>query len=176
MTITITIISSIISLIIGLLISRSYFIHKNYKKGKEDGAYEKEKELFLNSNNESYKSKLDEKERELQFNKGLEKGREEERSKLNVQIVPIVEIDDGFFRKTLFTGYNMQVVYDGMYIGEPKYIRERRIENFKDENFKMVINTLKDSIELATKVYTERNLKIDISKMPKKPTQKSVEK
>jgi len=169
---TLTIIISIASLIIGFLISRFFYLHKSYDKGKVDGAFEKEKELFYNDNKDSTKSKLENREFELKFLKGKEAGQKEERKKIEIQIIPRIEVEDGVFSKTLMTGYDIQVKYDGLPIGGTQYIRENTIEKFKDENFKYIADLLQKTVVEVSEKFIDKGFSVASLIMPKQATPK----
>lgn len=164
---TITIIASIISLLIGFFASRFFYLYKNYKNGKIDGAFEKEKELFYNYNKESIKSQLENRELELQFLKGKEEGQREERKKIEIEIIPRMYVEDGIFSKTLFTGYDLQVKYDNLPIGGTQYYPESTVEKFKDENFKYVADLLQKTVVDVADKFIQKGFSVDALKAPK---------
>ncbi|MCM4161294.1 hypothetical protein FHG64_06470 [Antarcticibacterium flavum] len=167
---TLTVITSIASLLIGFFASRFFYLYKNYQNGKVDGAFEKEKELFYNYNKESIKSKLENRELELQFLKGKEEGQKEERKKIEIQIIPRIYVEDGIFSKTLFTGYDIQVKYDTLPIGGTQYYPENTIEKFKDENFKYVADLLQKTVIDVAEKFINKGFSVDALKAPKVAT------
>ena len=152
-TLTTLALTSIGFLIIGFVSSRIFYSKKGYKEGKDEGAYEKEKEIFYNENKESLKTKLELKELELKFIAGKEAGKIEERKKLDIQITPQVFVQDNLLSKTLTSGYSKQITYDGFPIGETQFCIEQEIEKFKDENMKYVIDRLQETVtQIADKL------------------------
>lgn len=167
---TLTIILSITSLLIGFFVSRFSYLYKNYQNGKMEGAYEKEKELFYNYNKDSIKSRLEDRELELQFLKGKDEGQKDERKKIEIQIIPRMYLEDGIFSKSLSTGYDLQVKYDSMPIGGTQYFHENTIEKFKDENFKYVADLLQKTVVEVAEKFIDKGFSVDALKAPKVAT------
>jgi hypothetical protein len=147
---------------IGFLIARYFYLNKSYIRGKEDGAFEKEKSIFYNeiSNVESLNSELLNNKLEINFIKGKEFGILEERKKINIRLTPKMEIKDNFFKKKATTGYELQVTYNGFPIGNPQYNNLEKIEKFKDENLKYTIDKVNQTILTLADMYMEKQLEV----------------
>ncbi|WP_397447804.1 hypothetical protein [Polaribacter sp. R77954] len=169
-TLTTLVISSIGFLIIGIVSARFFYSKKSYRDGKEEGAYEKEKELFYEQNTKSLKTKLELKELELKYRDGIKAGKIEERKKLDILITPQIFVRDNLLSKSLTSGYTKQITYDGFPIGETKFYIEEEIEKFKDENLKYVVDKLQETVLQISDKLIDRGFSVLAKATPSKPT------
>jgi len=157
----------LISTAIGFFIAKSIYIHKSYEKGKSDGAFEKEKDIFYDEldNKQTFESELLNSKLELNFHKGKEEGRNEERERWNVHVDPKLEIRDRVFRKTIKTGYSVRVTYDGFPVGGEQYQELKSIEKFKQENYNQVLKSLNSAVENFASGFLNRGIKTIVNKV-----------
>ena len=158
----ILVLSHLIIGIIGFVVSRYFYFSKSYSKGIEDGAFEKEKNLFYNNvkEKETLNSELFNNKLEINYLKGFDAGKLEERKKLSVSITPKMEIRDNFFKKTAYTGYELQVIYDGFPIGNPQYKNTETYEKFKDDNLKYAIDKANETVIIVAKHFIDKNVEV----------------
>lgn len=148
--------------IIGFLVAKYFYLNKSYNKGKEDGAFQQEKNIFYNevSNTKNLTSELWNGKLEKSFSDGHKAGMAEERKKLNIRLTPKMEINDNFFKKTALTGYELQVTYDGFPIGSAQYNNLEKIEKFKDENLKYAIDKVNETVIIIADKFMEKQLEV----------------
>lgn len=165
---TTIVITATIAISLGFFIARQIYHSKNFITGKAVGAYEKEKEIFysnLNNKNTS-ESELSLKKLEIEYKRGVEEGKLIERKKLQVKIIPKLEVEDGMFSKTLYSGYIEQISYDGFSIGEPHYTLVKKEEKFKEENLKFIAETIQKTVENLAAMYIENDINAKALKIP----------
>jgi hypothetical protein len=113
----------IVNILIGFSLGAFLFLFFLFRKSKSDGAYEKEKEIFIQSTEggEYIHQHIHQERLKREYLRGVEKGKDDERLKLSVKITPYIDIEDGIVWDTLYRGYTEQVIYDGFSIGKPSY-------------------------------------------------------
>lgn len=158
----ILIFTHVFTVIIGFFIAKYFYLNKSYAKGKEDGAFEMEKDIFYSSigEKENLTSEIINNKIEISYIKGFEAGQIKERKKIQVIYTPRMEIKDNYFQKTAITGYDLQIVYDGFHIGNPQYKSLDTITKFKDDNLKYVIDKVNESIVQLAKHYMDKQVDV----------------
>lgn len=136
MSSTVLILSNIISLFVGLVISFIAYklvVSKSYLK-----------------------SRL-----KTEYLKGKEDGEAKALEKFTISYDPFIEVNDTFFVKTAETGYIMQVFYNGLPFGEPTRRVLEHVEKYKEENAKLIIESITNT--LSNIVYTSKTVGIPVT-------------
>ena len=158
----ILIITHLIVGIAGFLLAKFFHSDKNYSKGIEYGAFEKEKSIFHihASEKENLNSEIMNNKLEINYIKGFDAGKLEERKKLSISLTPKMEIRDNFWKRTAKSGYELQVIYDGFPIGNPQYKDTEIYEKFKDENLKYAIDKANETVTTIAKHFIDKNVEV----------------
>ena len=104
----------------------------------------------------------------LEHERGKRSGASEELKKFHITYTPVLVDVESFISRKVDVGYDMQINYSGFPIGEPT----RRITNHqqksKDENVRLLLDTVNKTLELATEVASKSGIPITIGKSPKR--------
>ena len=114
---------------------------------------------------------------ENEYRRGKEEGQKVELRKFSIKYDTWVDYDDGFFSSHYIDGYNMQLFYNNMPLGDPTRRVLTSNKKFKEENLRYLVDNLKYAVEkyiqissgvgIPTQLLTqepkkiESNLKVD---------------
>ena len=76
---------------------------------------------------------------EVQFRRGIEEGEKKSKEKFTLAYEPFVDITDTFLKRTAEAGYTMQIIYEGIPLGDPMKKITTREEKFKEENLNHLV-------------------------------------
>ncbi len=171
MNLTIIILVGIISVIIIILIT-FYFTRKYaFNEGVRDG-YEKrsneqykivQKELLKHKESDDYKNNL-----ENNYLKGKIDGAEEELEKFTLIYEPFIDVFENFFRKTVEAGYQMQILYQGLPIGDPTKRVTKYEEKFKEENVKYLVEQVNETVKSIAQLGISKKIPVRTIEIPVK--------
>lgn len=104
----------------------------------------------------------------LEHQKGKLLGATEELEKFHITYTPVLVDVESFISRKVDVGYDMQINYSGFPIGEPTRRITNRQQKSKDENVKLLLDTVNKTLELATEVASKSGIPITIGKSPKR--------
>ena len=104
----------------------------------------------------------------IEHEKGKRSGAAEELEKFHITYTPILVDVETFISRKVDVGYDMQIHYSGFPIGEPTRRITNRQEKSKDENIKLLLDTVNKSLELAVEVASKSGIPITIGKSAKR--------
>ena len=104
----------------------------------------------------------------IEHEKGRRKGATEELEKFHITYTPVLVDVETFISRKVDVGYDMQINYSGFPIGEPTRRITNQHQKSKDENIKILLDTVNKTLELATEVASKSGIPITIGKSPKR--------
>lgn len=104
----------------------------------------------------------------IEHQKGKLDGAAEELKKFHITYTPVLVDVESFISRKVDVGYDMQINYSGFPIGEPTRRITNRQQKSKDENVKLLLDTVNKTLELATEVASKSGIPITIGKSPKR--------
>ncbi len=108
----------------------------------------------------------------IEHDKGKRAGAAEELEKFQITYTPIIVDIETFLSRKIDIGYDMQIHYAGFPIGEATRRITNRQEKSKDENIKMLLDTVNKTLELVGEVAAKSGIPITIGKTPKRVARK----
>lgn len=99
-------------------------------------------------------------------------GGREELEKLTISYEPFVDIHENFFRKSVDAGYQLQIFYNGMPLGDPTRRVVRHNEKFKDENVKQILDQVNEIIRTISKTGNSKGIPVRTSESPNRSRKK----
>lgn len=122
-------------------------LEAEYSRGKVDGVREmQEKNQLLDSaKSDGLKATI-----ELEYLRGKVDGAREELEKFQITYIPVVEEEDSLFSHKFDAGYEMQLSYAGLPVGDPTRRITSHKEKFKDENVNKAIDLVTKLLESRT--------------------------
>ena len=98
---------------------------------------------------------------QLRYEEGVRDGAEQELQKFHITYTRVQIENDNFFQNTVDIGYDMQIHYSGLPIGEPTRRITHRDQKAKDENILKLLETVDKTLE--TIIAVNAKLKVPIS-------------
>jgi hypothetical protein len=98
---------------------------------------------------------------QLRYEEGLRDGAEQELQKFHITYTRVQIENDNFFQNTVDIGYDMQIYYSGLPIGEPTRRITHRDQKAKDENIIKLLETVDKALE--TIIAVNAKLRVPIS-------------
>lgn len=138
MSLTVLLLSSVISFIIGLI-----------------GSYLLIKMVLV-------KTLLD-----VEFRKGLEEGEKRAMGKFAITYQPIVEITENFLKRTADVGYMMQMFFNGLPFGDPMKRITNHEEKFKDDNLKYLVDSVTSTLNNIMLMADPIGIPVKVNEKPK---------
>jgi hypothetical protein len=170
-TLAVYIILLIIIILITVYLTRKYAYIAGEKYGYEKRSNEQykliQKEISKHKESDDYKNNL-----ENNYLKGKIDGAKEELEKFTFNYEPYVDIFETYFRKTVEVGYQIQIFYNGMPIGDPTKRVVKHNEKFKDENVKHLVDQVNETIKSIAQIGISKGIKVKTTDTPVKSSRK----
>ena len=156
---------SILAILITFFITRKYAFSSGEKFGYEKRSNEQykfvQRELLKHKESDDYRINL-----ENNYLKGKIDGSEEELSKFTLIYEPFVDVFENFFRKTVEAGYQMQILYQGLPIGDPTKRILKYEEKFKEENIKYLVDQINETVRTIAGQEISKRIPVQTSEIP----------
>lgn len=163
-------------LIILIVVITYYFTKKHAFSAGVQFGYEKrsneqykiiQKELLKHRESDDYKCNL-----ENNYLKGKVDGAAEELCKFTIIYEPFVDIFENFFRKTVEAGYQMQILYQGLPIGDPTKRVTKYEEKYKEENVKYLVDQVNETVKSISQLGISKKIQVRTIDIPVKSSRK----
>lgn len=155
----------IIVILVTFFITRRHSFVAGQKSGYEKRSNEQykivQKELLRLKESDDYKINL-----ENNYLKGKNDGSEEELRKFTLIYEPFIDIFENFFRKTVEAGYQMQILYHGLPIGDPTKRVIKYEEKFKEENVKYLVEQVNEIVKTIAQQGLSKKIPVRTIKTP----------
>jgi hypothetical protein len=100
---------------------------------------------------------------ENQYLKGQIYGEQETLKKFTLLYEPFVEVSEGIFKKSAVSGYQLQMYFNGLPLGDPTRRVIKKEEKFKEENMKYLIEQVYGTIQKIVEIATPAGIPVKIA-------------
>jgi len=159
----------IIVIISGILVyltwKRAYAagVKSGYEKRSNEEYKQIQEEISKHRESEDYKNVV-----ENSYLKGRLDGAREELERFTINYEPFIDIYDSYFRKTVEAGYQVQIFYSGIPVGDPTRRVMRHREKFKEENVKFLTEQINSAISTIAQSAASKGIPVKTSPTPVK--------
>ncbi len=163
------------SVILSIVIVSGVLVYLTWKRAYASGVksgYEKRgneeykkirEEISKHRESEDYKNVL-----ESSYLKGRLDGARDELERFTINYEPFLDIYDSYFRKTVEAGYQVQIFYNGIPVGDPTRRVVRHREKFKEENVKLLMEQINSAISAIAQSAASKGIPVKTSQTPVK--------
>jgi len=109
---------------------------------------------------------------EREFLRGKAAGAEEELARFEIRYQPILIDDDGFWNHSFEAGYEMQLHYAGLPVGDPTRRITHEQQKSNDENILKTMEVVTTVLLSLAKANSQRKISTAVSKEPQKAVRK----
>jgi hypothetical protein len=99
-------------------------------------------------------------EMEKNYLEGKKDGERDALEKISIQYEPVIKIKDGFFRKKVTSGYQLQIFYNGFPVGDPTVRILQNEEKVKEEHIKLIMDKIDKRIDDIVNLSARFNIQV----------------
>lgn len=161
----ITVLAAVSGVLLHLTWKRAYAagVKSGYDKRENEEYKIIREEISRHRESEDYKNVL-----ENSYLKGRLDGAREELERFTINYEPFIDIYDSYFRKTFEAGYQVQIFYNGIPVGDPTRRVVRHREKFKEENVKLLMEQVNSAIGTIAQSVASKGIPVKTSQTPVK--------